>query len=154
MPAATHRYSETLRVPWLWWPLGAGFAVVVWWVFFVATPPLVALVAGTAALLLVTAGLIRYGAARVTVDDDGLRAGRAFLTWPYVGTADALDADQTRLALGVDADARAFLLVRSYCRHSVRVEVDDEADPTPYWLVSTRHAHDLAAHVNVRTVQD
>jgi hypothetical protein len=52
---------------------------------------------------------------------------------------EALDEDATRRAFGVEADARAFLLLRPYLRRSVRVHVLDPDDPVPYWLVSTRH---------------
>ena len=48
---------------------------------------------------------------------------------------------------GVDADARAYLLLRPYLKRAVRVEITDPADPTPYWLVSTRHPDRLAAAV-------
>jgi len=43
----------------------------------------------------------------------------------------------------VDADARAFLLLRPYLRRAVMVPVQDPADPTPYWLVSTRQPERL-----------
>ena len=46
---------------------------------------------------------------------------------------------------GRDADARAYLLLRPYLKRAVRVEITDPADPTPYWLVSTRHPDELAA---------
>ena len=45
---------------------------------------------------------------------------------------------------GVDADARAFLLTRPYLKRSVKITVQDPADRTPYWLVSTRHPRELA----------
>ena len=61
-----------------------------------------------------------------------------------------LDADATRRAAGVDADARAFLLLRPYLKRSVRVEITDPADPAPYWLVSTRHPDELAGRPSVR----
>jgi hypothetical protein len=35
-------------------------------------------------------------------------------------------------------------LLRAYLKRSVRVEVTDPADPTPYWLVSSRHPEQLA----------
>ena len=62
-----------------------------------------------------------------------------------------LDADATRRAAGVDADARAFLLLRPYLKRSVRVEITDPADPAPYWLVSTRHPDELAAALQSAT---
>ena len=57
----------------------------------------------------------------------------------------ALDAETTRLLAGRQADARAYLLLRPYLRRSVRVDVVDPADPTPYWLLATRHPDRLAA---------
>ena len=51
---------------------------------------------------------------------------------------------QTRRVAGRDADVRAYLLLRPYVQRAVRIEVVDPADPTPYWLVSTRHPERLA----------
>lgn len=147
-------YDETLKVPASWWLLGSGFALAVFWAFFVATPLLVSAVAGAAAGALVFVGLSSYGAARVATDPDGFSAGRALLPYRHVGAVQALDAADTRRVLGVDADARAFLLLRSYCGGAVKVSLDDPADPTPYWLVSTRHPTALAASLTGRRVQD
>jgi hypothetical protein len=58
---------------------------------------------------------------------------------------EALDAEAARRAAGVEADARAYLLLRPYLTRAVRVQVVDPADPTPYWLVSTRRPRTLAA---------
>ncbi len=57
----------------------------------------------------------------------------------------ALDADATRRLAGVEADARAYLLLRPYLKRAVRVDVTDPADPAPYWLLSTRQPDELAA---------
>ena len=54
------------------------------------------------------------------------------------------------LAMGPDADARAFLVIRPYLTRAVRVPVTDPADPTPYWLVGSRHPDALAAALNAR----
>jgi Protein of unknown function (DUF3093) len=153
-PSPRPRYQETLRVPVGWWLLGAVGVVAVWWTFFVATHGLVALGAGLAAGALVVAALVSYGGVRLVADADGFHAGRAWLDWDHVGLAEPLDPDQTRLALGVGADARAFLLVRAYCGTAVRVFVDDPADPAPYWLVSTRHPAELAASLRTGVVKD
>lgn len=147
-------YHETLRAPLSWWLLGAGFAAMVWWACFVATPAWVAWLAGAGSLALVAAALWAYGRASVCAADDGLYAGRAHLPWRYVGDVASLDAATTRRLLGVDADARAHLLVRSYCRRAVRIEVADAADPAPYWLVSSRHPDDLAASLTGHRVSD
>lgn len=82
---------------------------------------------------------------RVRVADGSLTAGRARIGLDLLGPARALDADQTRAALGPGLDARAYVLLRSWARTAVRVEVRDPRDPTPYWLVSTRRPVELAA---------
>jgi len=147
-------YVEVLRPPVSWWAMAAGMVVAVWWAFFVAAPAQVALVAAGVTAAVVGAGLFRYGAVRISTDDAGLHAGNAVLPWPYVGAVEVLDARRLHEQLGVEADARAHLLIRSYCREAVRVEVDDVRDPTPYWVISTRHAHDLALHLRPRSMQD
>jgi hypothetical protein len=96
-------------------------------------------------LVLSSAGLIAYGSAVVAVGSDGFVAGRARLPLWAVGDIAALEADQARAARGIEADPRAFLLVRGYVDDMVRVGVKDPADPVPYWLVSTRHPNELAA---------
>ena len=67
-----------------------------------------------------------------------LRAGRARVPLTYVGGVEALDADGMRRQAGVDADARAYLLLRPYLKRGVKVEITDPADPAPYWLLSCR----------------
>ncbi len=154
MQAAGDVYEETLVVPTSWWLMGSGLVASVAWAFYVATPLLVTSVAAAVAAVIVFAGLARYGAARVATDPDGFSAGRALLPYRYAGRVEALDETATRRVLGVDADARAYLLVRAYCRGAVKVTVEDRADPTPYWLVSTRRPAELAASLAARTVQD
>ncbi len=141
-------------MPTAWWAVSLLLVVAVWWVVFVVGPASVALAAGGAVLALVLAALWRYGNATVAVDASGLRAGRARLLWRYVGTTVALDAGQTRRALGVEADAHAYLLTRPYLSCAVKVVVDDNRDPTPYWLISTRHPTELAARLNAEVMQD
>jgi hypothetical protein len=49
---------------------------------------------------------------------------------------------------GPAADARAYLLLRPYLKRAVKVQITDPADPTPYWLVSSRHPEALAGALN------
>ncbi len=150
-PAA---YSERLRVPVSWWMLGLAFVVSVGWAFFVSTPIPATLVATAVTAALVGTWLSTYGSALVRVDRSALYAGRAVLPRANIGAVEALDEAETRQALGAGADARAFLLTRPYCRRSVRVEVADVTDPTPYWLVSTRRPAAVAASLGPGGVTD
>ena len=138
-------YDERLGVPLRWWALATMFLASMLLAFLVATPTWVAL-AGTALLsAALLGGFWRYGKARVTVRDGLLTAGRARISVEHVGAVQALDADATRRLAGRDADARAYLLLRPYLRRAVRIAIVDPADPTPYWLVSTRRPTRLAA---------
>ncbi|WP_323792212.1 DUF3093 domain-containing protein, partial [Nocardioides sp.] len=87
----------------------------------------------------------------VKVADGELRVGRAHIAGHHLGRVEALDAEQTRRTAGVDADARAYLVLRPYLRRAVRITIDDPQDPAPYWLVSTRHPEQLAAAIGSLT---
>jgi len=80
----------------------------------------------------------------VVVDDRVFRAGRARLPLRCAGRIAPLDIAQTREARGRLADPAAYLCLRSWVTRSVLVEVEDPADPHPYWLVSTRRGRELA----------
>jgi len=56
----------------------------------------------------------------------------------------ALDAAGKRELLGVGAHPMAFVVQRPWIGGAVQVLLDDPADPTPYWVVSTRHPVELA----------
>lgn len=141
----TAAYSERLHVPLRWWVQATMLLASLWLAFIVAMPAWAAW-SGTGVLLLLTLGLLTWvGGTRVSVRNGVLYAGPAHISTDLLGPAEPLDAEETRRVHGVDADARAFLLTRPYLKRSVKVTVSDPADPTPYWLVSTRHPRELAA---------
>jgi hypothetical protein len=57
-----------------------------------------------------------------------------------------------RNAFGRDCDPAAYLVLRSYLRGAVRVEITDPHDPAPYWLIATRHPERLAAALTENSV--
>jgi len=124
--------------------------VATFWLAFVVSTPAVVAWSATAVMLLAMVGLfLAYGSPRVVVRDGWLVAGRARIAGEYLGEVEPLDAAQTRLAAGRDADVRAYLLLRPYLKRAVRVRVRDLRDPTPYWLVSSRDPEHLAAAIRV-----
>lgn len=74
-----------------------------------------------------------------------LRAGRAVIPVEALGTAEVLDADELRTALGPDADVRAHVCHRAWVPGAVRLAVTDPRDATPYWLVCSRRPAQLVA---------
>jgi hypothetical protein len=93
------------------------------------------------AALSLTAPVIELG-------EDRLRAGRAEIALQYVGEAVPAADAAARVELGTGLDARAFLVIRGWIRPVVRVPITDPADPTPYWILSSRRPHELAAAIN------
>ncbi len=87
--------------------------------------------------VLVTAGLV-LASPRVEVSDGRLRAGRARIELELLGEPEAYLGEDARLQRGPSLDARAYLLLRGWVGPVVRIPVLDDADPTPYWLISTR----------------
>lgn len=138
-------YAERLSVPLRWWVQGVMLVASLWLATVVALPPLASTLVAVIALALLTALLVSYGSARIDVADGVLRAGRARIERVHLGAATALDAAATRRLAGVDADARAFLLLRPYLKRAVRVDIADPTDPAPYWLLHTRRPEALAA---------
>jgi len=78
------------------------------------------------------------GSPVIEVTDSEFRAGRARLPLDVVGAVTAYRGDEATLERGRHLDARAWLLIRGWISPVVKVEVADEIDPAPYWLVSTR----------------
>ena len=91
----------------------------------------VVLYAGCVAALMLSAPVIE-------VTDTHFHAGRAHLPLDAAGAVTGFDGDEASLERGRRLDARAWLLIRGWVSPVVRVEVTDETDPAPYWLVSTR----------------
>lgn len=136
-------YLEQLRVPLRWWAMLTMFWATTLIAFLVATPAWVAWLSIGSLTSITAAVMVTYGAAPVSVADGTFRAGRATIPVALLAEPEALDVASTRRTAGVDADARAYLLLRPYVDRAVRVRVVDPADPTPYWLVSTRHPETL-----------
>jgi hypothetical protein len=154
MPAGPDEYRERLAVPATWWLGSAGLGLVVVVILAVTGLPWL-LILASAVLVTAAVGWLLYRySAEIVVSPAGLGAGRALLPWWACGPVSAVGSDQTRAAFGIDADARAYLLLRSYCAGAVRVDVDDPADPTPYWLLSSRQPERLAEHIRARAMRD
>jgi Protein of unknown function (DUF3093) len=137
-------FRERLTVPVVWWVLAGLFALSV----LLAVGAYLGPVWGagtTVATLLMAAAIFASAAIVVSVDTDQIRIGRASIEHAYIAGCRALDADETRRRAGVEADARAHMVLRPYVKTAVEITLDDPDDPVPYWLVSTRHPQRLAA---------
>jgi hypothetical protein len=137
-------FRERLSVPVLWWVLAVGFAVSLLLATGLYLGPAWGIGAAAAGLA-VAAGLFTRAAVVILVDPQTIRIGRAQIEHRYIAGSRALDPEATRRRGGVEADARAHLVLRSYIATAVEITLADPADPVPYWLVSSRRPDQLAA---------
>jgi hypothetical protein len=138
------RYRERLRLSWWTWlpallvdaivaiEFTLGFESIPAWLPFAVVVPLT------------VAGLIWVSRISVTVTDDELLVDDARLPLSVIADVVALDASGKREALGVASHPLAFVIQRPWIGPAVQVLLDDPADPTPYWLISTRQPVELA----------
>ena len=94
---------------------------------------------------LTVAGLWWLGRIRVAVVDGVLHVDDARIPLTFVADAVPLDPGGKREILGPSAHPLAFVVQRPWVPGVVQVVLDDPADPTPYWVVSTRRTERLAA---------
>lgn len=140
-------YSERLHIPWWWMVLGLVLAVSLSVAVLAYVHVGVGIAVSALIVLAIVLALVAYSLTSLTVDADALTAGRYRVEHAYIASATPLEGEEARLALGPDADHRAFLFTRPFLPSLVRVELADPADPHPYWLVSTRHPRRLAAAI-------
>jgi DUF3093 family protein len=138
------RYRERLSVPALWWLLAAGFALSLLLAIGLYLGPIWGILAATSGLV-IAAALFLHAGILLVVDTQVIRIGRAEIEHRYIAGCRPLDAEATRRRAGVEADARAHLVLRPYIATAVEITLADPADPVPYWLVSSRRPQDLAA---------
>ena len=82
--------------------------------------------------------------ARIEVTAEALQAGRARIGLAEVGAVEVLDQARMAELRGRGIDPRAYHCQRGWLPVGVKVDIHDAADPTPYWLISSRRPDALA----------
>jgi Protein of unknown function (DUF3093) len=138
------RYTERLTVAWWLWLPAVGLAALLAAEVYLGAPGRVTWVPYLVLIPLATIGLWWLGRIRIAVTDDELQVDDARLPLRYVVDATALDPADKRDLLGPYVEPYAFVIQRPWIGGAVQVHLDDPADPTPYWIVSSRHPEELA----------
>ena len=84
----------------------------------------------------------------VEEDPDGTRwlvTGQANLPHTVVSRSLAVPATAKRNAMGRQLDPAAFVVSHGWVPEMVMLVLDDPEDPTPYWLVASKHPEQLLA---------
>ncbi len=149
--AQSVRYRERLWVPLWWWLPGLGMAALIalevdqgvsalpdWLPYAVLLP--------VAAVVLVTLGRTEV---RVVSGGDGaeteLWVGNAHLPASVVSRSAVVPKSAKSAALGRQLDPAAYVVHKSWIGPMVLLVLDDPDDPTPYWLISSRHPDKVLA---------
>ena len=144
-------FRERLTPGWFGWmvaaAIGASFG-------FVVLPLagglgyLVGFLAGAVPGALVGIGIMAATSARVEVTSGGpageLQAGRARIGVGSLGAVEILDPAAMANLRGRGIDPRSYHCQRGWLPAGVKVDIADDTDPTPYWLISSRRPAELA----------
>jgi hypothetical protein len=79
----------------------------------------------------------------IHMDESFLYVGQAKIERTYIGSAIALNNAELKLIRTRDADPSAYLAIRFWVSKAVKVEVSDNRDVTPYWLISSKNPQRL-----------
>ena len=93
------------------------------------------------------AAALWLGAPVVAVQDGVLRAGRARIEAVHLGAADALQGADATAAMRAGWDPTDHHVISPWTKSLVRVAVEDPADPTGAWVISSRRPQRLAAAI-------
>jgi len=80
----------------------------------------------------------------IEIDDIELRVGKAHIDKKFCGEVTVLTPAQMSLTRTREADPAAYLAIRFWTAHGVKIMINDDRDQTPYWLVTSKHGDELA----------
>ena len=146
----TVRYRERLSVPWWWWLPGLGLAGLIAYEVNMGIEALpdwlpYALLLPVAAVVLVWFGRAEIRVVGAPQGETELWAGAAHLPVSVVSRSAEVPRTAKSAALGRQLDPAAYVVHRAWVGPMILLVLDDPEDPTPYWLVSTRHPERVLA---------
>lgn len=90
-------------------------------------------------------GMATYFAPKISLTDSELQAGSFRIPREIIGEVWVLDQQATRFERGPGLNANARMLLQGDIGTMIKLEIVDPTDPTPYLLISTRRANQLAS---------
>ncbi len=143
-------FTEVVRPP-LWllafiFFLLASFALSIWAAFNNLAGTITPVV-GVVLLFLIRHSMMMT----IVIYENQLRIGPAHIGRAYLGEITELSIEGMRLTRGRNADPAAFLAIRFWEPHGVKIMVEDPRDPTPYWLISSKNTKGLVEALERRS---
>ena len=137
-------FKEVIRPP--LWLLGFIYfmflsLVVAIWAALDNRSALIAWVFSTLAIL----AIARAARSTIEVTDKELIVGRAHIDLRYISKIEELNTQQMRLLRTRDADPASYLAITFWISTGVKITLQDDRDPTPYWLISCKKSKELTS---------
>ena len=95
--------------------------------------------------LALQAALVHWMTSTIEVEEGELRIKRAHIPLKYLGDIEVISKEKFGYERTRGADPAAFFAITFWLSQGIKVAVKDDRDPTPYWLISTKRATELAA---------
>ena len=89
--------------------------------------------------------IVHWMTSTIEVRDGELVIKRAHIPLEHLGEVTIIPKEEFGYERTRGADPAAFFAITFWISKGLRVEVKDERDPTPYWLISSKRAEALAA---------
>lgn len=144
---ATVLYSEPLRTPWWWYLVAVALACLLSAEFHVGGVRALDYIPYLVLVPLAVAGVWWGGRSRLQIADGEVHIRGAHLPLRYITGVVALDERTLRRVVGREGDPAAFVQIRPWIGPGVQFWLDDPDDPTPYWVLSTRHPDRVVAAI-------
>jgi hypothetical protein len=103
-------------------------------------------VAAITFITLTIATIVIYfrSALRIEVDENELKVGKAHISLKHLGAVQVLTDKQMLAKRTRDADPAAYLAIRFWTPRGIVIDIADNRDATPYWLVTSKKGEKLA----------
>ena len=137
------KFREVIRPP-LWlmafiYFLALSLGIAIWAAMTTVIAAVVmALLTAATVLIYFTSSLV------IEIDEHELRVGKAHIDRRFCGDVTVLTPAQMSLQRTREADPAAYLAIRFWTAHGVKIEITDDRDQTPYWLVTSKQGSALA----------
>ncbi len=133
------QYREVLRPPWWWYAVAMFVAGLLAAEFHISSLALTDYLSFGILLPLSVVIVWSLGRGALEISDGEVRIRGAHVPLSDISGAIALDALTLKRVVGREGDPAAFVSIRPWVGPGVQLWLDDPDDPTPYWVVSSRH---------------
>jgi hypothetical protein len=89
-------------------------------------------------------------APKILLTEHTLQVSRAAISVDHLGSTSVINRQDQFSERGQKLSTMAYTRFQIGVKGLVKIEIADESDPTPYWLVATRHPEVLAGYLNAK----